>query len=90
MKTWTKTKIAKSYFRMAKLLGLSENAAEESLNAMVVAKSIEAKIDRLDGIVDFQQTQDPNEVNKIGIKWRVFLNLNGKKVEVTICPEDSR
>ena len=53
-------------------MGLSENAAEESLNAMVVAKSIEAKIDRLDGIVDFQQTQDPNEVNKIGIKWRVF------------------
>ena len=75
---------------MAKLLGLSENAAEESLNAMVVAKSIEAKIDRLDGIVDFQQTQDPNEVYKIWNKMACFVNLNGKKVEVTICPEDSR
>jgi 26S proteasome regulatory subunit N5 len=59
---------------MAKLLGLSENAAEESLNAMVVAKSIEAKIDRLDGIVDFQQTQDPNEVNKIWNKMACFFN----------------
>ena len=49
-------------FRMAALLGLSESAAEESLNSMVVAKSVEAKIDRLDGIVDFRKTMDPNEV----------------------------
>jgi len=48
---------------MAALLGLSESAAEESLNSMVVARSVEAKIDRLDGIVDFRRTSDPNEVH---------------------------
>jgi hypothetical protein len=48
---------------MANLLGLTESAAEESLNSMVVAKSVEAKIDRLDGIVDFTRSMDPNEVN---------------------------
>ena len=47
---------------MAQLLGLNESAAEESLNAMVVDKTVEAKIDRLDGIVDFRREKDPNEM----------------------------
>ena len=47
---------------MAQLLGLSENAAEDSLNSRVVSKTVEAKIDRLDGIVDFQREKDPNEM----------------------------
>jgi 26S proteasome regulatory subunit N5 len=47
---------------MATLLGLSKTAAEESLNTMVVGKTVQAKIDRLDGIVDFQATTDPNQV----------------------------
>ena len=47
---------------MARLLGLSEAAAEESLNTMVVDKTVEAKIDRLDGIVDFRSEKDPNEM----------------------------
>ena len=51
--------------RMAALLGLTESAAEESLNSMVVAKSVQAKIDRLDGIVDFTKSMDPNEVTKL-------------------------
>ena len=50
---------------MAALLGLTESAAEESLNSMVVAKSVQAKIDRLDGIVDFTKSMDPNEVTKL-------------------------
>ncbi len=47
---------------MAQLLGLSESAAEESLNSMVVDKTVAAKIDRLDGIVDFRNEKDPNEM----------------------------
>jgi len=47
---------------MAELLGLSENAAEEALNTMVVGGSVSAKIDRLDGVVDFRREKDPNEV----------------------------
>ncbi len=50
------------FYRMANLLGLSKTAAEESLNTMVVGKTVQAKIDRLDGIVDFQTTTDPNQV----------------------------
>lgn len=50
------------FYRMATLLGLSKTAAEESLNTMVVGKTVQAKIDRLDGIVDFQTTTDPNQV----------------------------
>ena len=52
---------------MASLLGLSRSAAEESLNAMVVGKTVQAKIDRLDGIVDFQTATEPNQVGWI---WR--------------------
>lgn len=48
--------------RMAELLGLGENPAEEALNTMVVSKTVSAKIDRLDGVVDFRREKDPNEV----------------------------
>jgi 26S proteasome regulatory subunit N5 len=48
--------------RMAELLGLSENAAEEALNTMVISGTVSAKIDRLDGVVDFRREKDPYEV----------------------------
>ena len=48
--------------RMAELLALSEAEAEDFLSTMVVKKSVEAKTDRLDGIVDFTKHQDPNDM----------------------------
>jgi len=54
------TKISLS--RMAELLALSESEAEDFLSTMVVNKTVEAKTDRLDGIVDFTKHQDPNDM----------------------------
>ena len=34
----------------------------EFLSKMVVDKAVEAKVDRLDGIVHFSRNQDPNEM----------------------------
>jgi len=48
--------------RMAELLALSEAEAEDFLSTMVVKKTVEAKTDRLDGIVDFTKHQDPNDM----------------------------
>lgn len=48
--------------RMAELLGLSVQATEEALSALVVSKTIWAKINRSEGIVKFAQSKDPNEV----------------------------
>ena len=49
--------------RMAELLDLKETETEEFLSKMVVDKAVEAKVDRLDNIVNFTKHQDPNEVN---------------------------
>lgn len=35
---------------------------EEFLSALVVNKTIQAKIDRLAGIIHFQRTKDPNDI----------------------------
>lgn len=48
--------------RMAQLLALTEKEAEDFLSNMVVNKAVEAKTDRLDGIVDFTKQQDPNDM----------------------------
>jgi len=48
--------------RMAELLALSEEKAEDSLSEMVVSGAVTAKSDRLEGIIDFRdQNQDPLE-----------------------------
>merc|ERR1712029_1339203 len=48
--------------RMAQLLALTEAEAEDFLSTMVVNKTVEAKTDRLDGIVDFTKQKDPNDM----------------------------
>lgn len=48
--------------RMANLLNLSENEAEDFLSTMVVNKTVEARTDRLNGIVDFTAHQNPNDL----------------------------
>lgn len=56
-KYYTKIRLA----RMCNLLALSENETEDCLSDMVVAGTISAKTDRLEGIVDFTQQEDPLE-----------------------------
>ena len=58
--------------RMAELLDLKETETEEFLSKMVVDKAVEAKVDRLDNIVNFTKHQDPNEVN-------IWLDINFTK-----------
>ncbi|ESP03883.1 hypothetical protein LOTGIDRAFT_212047 [Lottia gigantea] len=48
--------------RMAELLDQTEAETEEFLSSLVVKKTVQAKIDRLEGIVRFSQHKDPNEV----------------------------
>lgn len=48
--------------RMAYLLDLSEEETEEFLSNLVVNKTINGKIDRLAGIVTFENQKDINEV----------------------------
>lgn len=47
--------------RMAQLLALTEDETEDCLSAMVVAGTVSAKTDRLEGIVDFTEQTDPLE-----------------------------
>jgi len=47
--------------RMAELLALPESQAEDCLSDMVVSGAVQAKTDRLEGIIDFSQQQDPLE-----------------------------
>jgi len=47
--------------RMAKLLALTEAETEDCLSDMVVAGVVSAKTDRLEGIIDFTEQQDPLE-----------------------------
>jgi len=48
--------------RMSELLDLKVEETEDFLSKMVVDKSVEAKVDRLDEIVHFSRNQDPNEM----------------------------
>lgn len=57
-KYYTKVSLA----RMSELLDLKVEETEDFLSKMVVDKAVEAKVDRLDGIVHFSRNQDPNEM----------------------------
>ena len=48
--------------RMAELLDLSIGETEEFLSQLVVSKTVQAKTDRLSGVVHFQQSKDPSDV----------------------------
>ncbi|XP_043242131.1 26S proteasome non-ATPase regulatory subunit 12-like isoform X3 [Amphibalanus amphitrite] len=48
--------------RMAQLLELTEAETEEFLSQMVVGGAIQAKTDRLEGIVSFIKTKDPTDI----------------------------
>jgi len=48
--------------RMAELLALSENETEDFLSSMVVKGAVEAKTDRLEGVVNFHKSKNPNEL----------------------------
>ncbi len=67
--------------RMAELLSLSEAEAEEFLSAMVVAGTVEAKTDRLEGVVNFTRHKRPNEILN---DWSTNISdLMGKVQEAT-------
>uniref|UniRef100_T1J1H9 PCI domain-containing protein n=1 Tax=Strigamia maritima TaxID=126957 RepID=T1J1H9_STRMM len=48
--------------RMANLLDLTVQETEDFLSTLVVNKTVQAKTDRLAGIINFSQHKDPNEV----------------------------
>ena len=57
---------------MAELLDLKETETEEFLSKMVVDKVVEAKVDRLNNIVNFTKNQDPN---KVCISLHMFITV---------------
>ena len=57
--------------KMAELLDLTKDEAEQFLSNLVSNKTISAKIDRLQDIVTFQQKQSPQEILN---EWSVNLN----------------
>lgn len=64
---------------MSQLLDLSTNEAEEVLSYMVVNKTIWAKVDRLEGIVNFSAQKHPNEtLNDWSRNLDTLMTLVGK------------
>lgn len=65
--------------RMSQLLDLSTDEAEEVLSYMVVNKTIWAKVDRLEGIVNFSAQKHPNEtLNDWSRNLNTLMTLVGK------------
>ena len=65
--------------RMSQLLNLSTDEAEEVLSYMVVKKTIWAKVDRLEGIVNFSAQKHPNEtLNDWSRSLNTLMTLVGK------------
>lgn len=65
--------------RVSELLNLSTDEAEEVLSYMVVNKTIWAKVDRLDGIVNFSAQKHPNEtLNDWSRNLNTLMTLVGK------------
>jgi len=65
--------------RMSQLLNLSTDEAEEVLSYMVVDKTIWAKVDRLEGIVNFSAQKHPNEtLNDWSRNLNTLMTLVGK------------
>ncbi|KAL0278604.1 UNVERIFIED_CONTAM: hypothetical protein PYX00_000376 [Menopon gallinae] len=57
--------------RMAQLLDLPVDETEEFLSNLVVKKTVEAKMDRPDGVVCFSQSKDPDDILN---EWSNHLN----------------
>jgi 26S proteasome regulatory subunit N5 len=57
--------------KMAELLDLTKDEAEQFLSNLVSNKTISAKIDRLEEIVTFQQKKSPQDILN---DWSVNLN----------------
>jgi 26S proteasome regulatory subunit N5 len=57
--------------KMAELLDLTKDEAEQFLSNLVSNKTISAKIDRLQDIVTFQQNKSPQDILN---EWSVNLN----------------
>lgn len=65
--------------RMGELLDLTEAEIEEFLSNLVVSKTVQAKIDRLEGIVNFTQQKDPNDIlNDWAHNINTLMNLVNK------------
>lgn len=65
--------------RLSQLLNLSTDEAEEVLSYMVVNKTIWAKVDRLEGIVNFSAQKHPNEtLNDWSSNLNKLMTLVGK------------
>lgn len=65
--------------RLSELLDLSSDEAEEVLSYMVVNKTIWAKVDRLDGIVNFNAMKHSNEIlNDWSRSLSALMTLVGK------------
>lgn len=65
--------------RMSQLLDLSTDDAEEVLSYMVVNKTIWAKVDRLEGVVNFSAQKHPNEtLNDWSRNLNTLMSLVGK------------
>ena len=65
--------------RMSQLLDLSTDEAEEILSYMVVNKTIWAKVDRLESIVNFSAEKHPNEtLNDWSRNLNTLMTLVGK------------
>lgn len=65
--------------RMSQLLDLSTDEAEEVLSYMVVNNTIWAKVDRLEGIVNFSAQKHPNEIlNDWSRNLNTLMTLVGK------------
>lgn len=65
--------------RLSELLALSSDEAEEVLSYMVVNKTIWAKVDRLDGIVNFNAQKHSNEIlNDWSRSLNALMTLVGK------------
>ncbi|KAK4337192.1 hypothetical protein RND71_043291 [Anisodus tanguticus] len=58
--------------RMAELLGLSIDETEEMLTNLVVNKTIWAKVNRLEGVVNFKATKPANEIKEAVDKMVLF------------------
>lgn len=66
--------------RLAELLALSEHETEDFLNAMVVKGSVVAKIDRLEGIINFFTQKNPNDMLN---EWSHNISELMEKVQKT-------
>jgi len=74
--------------RMSQLLDLTEAETEEFLSNLVVNKTVQAKIDRLEGIINFQRPKDPNDVlNDWSYNINKLMSLVGKTTHLIVKEE---